>query len=65
MRAATAAGHSATVQAVTAAGSSLAFTGMDAEPPLLIGLILFALGLVLMTWSRRRSDERHPVRVRS
>jgi hypothetical protein len=64
-QAATAAGHSATVQDVTAAGSSLAFTGMDAEPPLLIGLILLALGTVLMAWSRRRSDERQPVRVRN
>jgi hypothetical protein len=63
--AATAAGHSATVQAVTAAGSSLAFTGMDAEPPLLIGLILVALGTLLMAWSRRRSAERQPVRVRT
>jgi hypothetical protein len=65
LQAATAAGHSATVQDVTAAGSSLAFTGMDAEPPLLIGLILLALGTVLMAWSRRRSDERQPVRVRN
>jgi len=65
VQAATAAGHSATVQPVTAAGSSLAFTGMDAEPPLLIGLILLALGTVLMAWSRRRSDERQPVRVRN
>lgn len=62
--AATAAGHSAAVKAVTAAGSSLAFTGMDVGPPLLIGLILFALGLVLMAWSRRRSDEHQAVRVR-
>jgi hypothetical protein len=63
--AATAAGHSATVRAVTAAGSSLAFTGMDAEPPLLLGLLLLALGTVLMIWSRRRSDERQPVTVRN
>jgi hypothetical protein len=62
---ATAPGHGAIVQDVTAAGSSLAFTGMDAEPPLLIGLILFALGTVLVVWSRRRSVERQPVRVRN
>jgi hypothetical protein len=37
---------------------------MDAEPPLLIGLILFGLGLVLTAWSRvRRSGRRQPVRV--
>jgi len=64
VHAATAAGHSAAVQAVAATGSSLAFTGMDAEPPLLIGLILFGLGLVLTAWSRvRRSGRRQPVRV--
>jgi hypothetical protein len=52
--AAIASGHSPLVKAVPVAGTQLAFTGMNAGRPLLLGLFLFATGLVLVVVARRR-----------
>jgi hypothetical protein len=59
----------ATTAAVTsptpAASSQLAFTGMDAGPPLLLGVALVLLGSLLIRFSRaRRLPEPTAVRVR-
>ncbi len=52
--AAIAAGDSSPPRPVAAASSHLAFTGMDTGPPLLLGLMLLALGTLLTAISGRR-----------
>ena len=45
--------------ATPVAGSQLAFTGMDAAPPALTGLLMIALGSLLIIFSRARRES-HP-----
>ena len=64
--AAIASGHSPLVKVVPVAGTQLAFTGMNTETPLLIGLFLLALGLFLVTVARiRRSTDLLPIPIES
>jgi len=62
---ATATAGPATKAAVTpVAGSQLAFTGMDPAPPVLLGLLLIALGSLLVIFSRaRRVPHPRPARA--
>jgi hypothetical protein len=59
---ATATGDSPPVAPVSVPGSALAFTGMNAGPPLLLGLVLLGLGTLMIFASRSRRSAR-PVTV--
>jgi hypothetical protein len=59
-----ASGDSPPVAPLPTAGSQLAFTGMDPIIPLLIGLLLLAIGSLLITLSDMRRPVRSVLRVR-
>ncbi|HXQ44027.1 MAG TPA: hypothetical protein VN816_05280 [Acidimicrobiales bacterium] len=60
---ATDAGHSPPPHAVAAAGSRLAFTGMDIGPPLLLGLLLLGAGTLMLACSGIRRRSRPVLRI--
>ena len=59
------AARSAPVATIAAGSSHLAFTGLDAGPPLVLGLVLLALGSAMVAWAGPRTSARRPAHVRT